>query len=138
MGKKLNTQKGFTLIELLVVIAIVVILSTLALTSYRTANVRARDARRSADMEQVRAALEMYRTDVGQYPNGGGCSTGAFNSMIQTLYSSIPQYYPVDELFGPKGDEDYIYCTPNALPVSSYTLSFTSEADGTVIQFFNP
>ena len=64
-------QAGFTLIELLVVIVIITVLGMIGMTSYRSANQRSRDARRQADMEQVRAALEMYRTDNDTYPGNG-------------------------------------------------------------------
>lgn len=62
--------KGFTLIELLVAVSIVVMLSTIAMTSYRAAQKKARDGKRKSDLEQIRAALEMYRSDSddGLYP----------------------------------------------------------------------
>ncbi|MEK7194856.1 MAG: prepilin-type N-terminal cleavage/methylation domain-containing protein, partial [Patescibacteria group bacterium] len=65
--KKLRTllknQKGFTLIELLVVIAIIGILATLVLLQLGTARSRARDAKRIADVSQLRAAIELYYED---------------------------------------------------------------------------
>ncbi|MEK7525734.1 MAG: type II secretion system protein [Patescibacteria group bacterium] len=71
--KKLRTllknQKGFTLIELLVVIAIIGILATLVLLQLGTARSRARDAKRIADVSQLRAAIELYYEDNnGAYP----------------------------------------------------------------------
>ena len=65
---KTNISKGFTLIELLVVIAIIAMLATVGITSYRTLTSRARDGRRASDVENVRAALEAYRTENGNYP----------------------------------------------------------------------
>lgn len=72
--KKLRTllknQKGFTLIELLVVIAIIGILATLVLLQLGTARSRARDAKRIADVSQLRAAIELYYEDNnGAYPS---------------------------------------------------------------------
>jgi len=70
--KKKNTeffQRGFTLIELLVVISIIGVLSTIAMTSLNAARAKARDAVRLSDMEQIRVALEMYKSDHGYYPN---------------------------------------------------------------------
>ena len=65
-------NKGFTLIELLVVIAIIGLLSTTVMTSLNSARKKGRDARRQADMVQLRQALEMYYDDKGVYPNTGG------------------------------------------------------------------
>lgn len=61
-------KKGFTLIELLVVIAIIGVLASTVLASVNTARTKARDARRSADLNQVRLALEFYLDQNGQYP----------------------------------------------------------------------
>jgi prepilin-type N-terminal cleavage/methylation domain-containing protein len=66
-----NKTKGFTLIELLVVIAIIGILSSVVLSSLNSARVKARDARRLADLHQIRNALELYAFDNnGNYPTG--------------------------------------------------------------------
>lgn len=64
-------KNGYTLIEILVAAAIIAVLSVVGVTSYTSINKRSRDARRKSDVEQVRSALEMYRTDNGTYPNPG-------------------------------------------------------------------
>ncbi|OGN00855.1 MAG: hypothetical protein A2651_03190 [Candidatus Yanofskybacteria bacterium RIFCSPHIGHO2_01_FULL_42_12] len=63
-----KSQKGFTLVELLVVIAIIGILATLLLLQLGVARQRARDAKRIADINQTRTAIELYFDDNGQYP----------------------------------------------------------------------
>ena len=67
-----SNKKGFTLIELLVVISIIGILSSTVMASLNSAREKARDARRLADMAQVKTALELYYDDNNQYPSTGG------------------------------------------------------------------
>lgn len=67
-------RRGFTLIELLVVISIISFLSSVVMSVVNDARVKARDARRLQDMEQIRIALELYRVDNGRYPQPhAGC-----------------------------------------------------------------
>jgi len=63
------TYKGFTLIELLIVITIIGILVSLVSTSFITAQKQARDGSRKTDLEQIRQALESYRSEWGIYPD---------------------------------------------------------------------
>jgi len=68
MKKSSRLSRGFTLVELLVVIAIIGVLATLLLLQLGVARQRARDAKRIADVNQVRTAIELYFDDNGQYP----------------------------------------------------------------------
>lgn len=63
-------KKGFTLIELLVVISIISVLSTIGTISFSNAVIKARDAKRLADITQIRSVIEVewaYST-TSQYP----------------------------------------------------------------------
>jgi prepilin-type N-terminal cleavage/methylation domain-containing protein len=71
----MNERKAFTLIELLVVIAIIGILATMAVVSFGSARVKARDAKRASDIKQVYNAVEMYNDEYGHYPNTNGVWT---------------------------------------------------------------
>jgi type II secretion system protein G len=75
--QKSFTSRGFTLIELLVVIAIIGILSSVVLASLSTARAKSRDARRIADIDQVRTALELYNDSYGAYPTTNSAGAGA-------------------------------------------------------------
>ena len=58
-----KSSAGFTLIELLVVIAIIGLLSSMATVSLNSARVKARDARRLADIRQLSLAVELAAAD---------------------------------------------------------------------------
>jgi len=68
MNKVKINNKGFTLMELLVVIAIIGLLSSMTTYFVNSARIRARDARRLADIRQIQSALELYYDDNLQYP----------------------------------------------------------------------
>lgn len=67
-------KQGFTLIELIVVVSIISIIAAISTFSYRSSLINSRDARRKTDIEQVRAALELYRSDANTYPTTAGFS----------------------------------------------------------------
>src|SRR3989344_4706205 len=81
---------GFTLLEVLVTATIIAILTAIGIVSYASVNKRSRDVKRKSDLEQVRSALEMYRSDnSGQYPNiGAGFldAQGLLTSLVDSGY----------------------------------------------------
>lgn len=65
---------GFTFVELLVVVTIIAVLSGIAMVSFTGTNKNARDAKRKGDLEQIRAALEICRSETGSYPLSVGAT----------------------------------------------------------------
>lgn len=118
MKLKFLKSKGFTLIELLVVISIIGLLSSVVLASLNTARVKARDARRKADLAQIRTALHLYYDKNGHWiETGSGCGhsgngTGYFNadsgdrSFYQTSIATclVNANFLPKEIADPSGD----------------------------------
>src|SRR3989339_478692 len=115
MLKNFRRKKlGFTLIELLIVIAIIGILSTTTVVSLNQAKAKARDARRLADITQIKQALDIYYYSEGAYPNAGPsgticyalpavatCTSATANphpAWIPALTSYIDQPLPLDPI----------------------------------------
>jgi general secretion pathway protein G len=55
-------EKGFSFIEILVVVTIIGIIATIGLVTYTEFLKQSRDAKRKGDIEQIRAAIEIYKT----------------------------------------------------------------------------
>ena len=64
----MTKNKGFTLVELLVVISIIGIIMALSIFGLQGARESSRDGRRKADLEQIRSAIEIYKSDCNKYP----------------------------------------------------------------------
>ena len=126
---KTRSQKGFTMIELLVVATIMILLTTVGLLSYQKVNQSSRDGKRKADLETVRQALVLYRTDSGTYP-----VTTNFNSMVSTLNSA--GYLSTPTVQDPKNASPYVYSYSSA--GSTFTLTATLESTGQSYTLTNP
>lgn len=126
-------RKGFTLIEVLVAVTIIAVLVSIGVVSYSSVNKRSRDAKRKGDVEQLRSALEMYRADIGSYPNlGGGSWVDA--SVLEDALVTTGTYMPAIPS-DPKGTQYhykatslYVYCL-SALLESEVDPSDTCEPD---------
>lgn len=92
--KARQTKPGFTLIELLIVIAIIGLLATLAIVSLTSAQQKARDAKRIADVKQLQNAVELYYTDNTIYPISSAAANDTwleFGTTVSSYLSNMPQ-----------------------------------------------
>lgn len=122
-----RNKAGFTLIELLVVIAIIGILASMTLASLNSARLKARDARRVADIKELQIALELYYNSqsVPQYPAAGAAcdATAAYGLEVLVTGGFIPQV-PRDPNATPNC---YRYTSNSASPRTAYHLGATME-----------
>lgn len=121
-----SNETGFTLIELLVVIAIIGLLSTFAVVSLNEARLKARDARRLADVKQMITALELYYSSCYQYPTtvntGGNIAGGPPDCPGNTsVYLGMVPRNPLPWNDGGCSGNDYSYVRDN---VNSYTITY--------------
>ena len=150
-------QKGFTLIELLVVIGIIGLLATLAVVAFGSAQVKARDSKRVADVRTVVATMATAYQD---WPNGTLCLGPAGTAPLSgfTLVSNLviksgaacggsdvtATYVNMASLKDPRNAgtgclavppgaaEKCDYTVPSTATLASFTVGFTTE--GTAVQ----
>lgn len=98
-------MKGFTLIELIVSITIIIFIASTTFIAYNEITVNSRDARRKADLELIRAALEQYKAKFNTYPVGE-TSTNK-NSCKNNRSSTNPNDYLLTTTIDPSGNTVY-------------------------------
>ncbi len=132
-SKIVKSSSGFTMIELLVVATIMILLTMIGLVSYQSTSRKARNGKRAADIENVRSALVLYRTDNPGYPDDG-----SFDLMM----SAITDYTSTDVVMDPKDTAPYVYEYNPALCSGGFcrdfTLCYYEEPDGTQVCVGSP
>lgn len=103
-------RRGFTLIELLVVVSIIAILSAVGLSTFTSAQRKARDARRRADLKEIQNALEQYYITNSTYPD----TMAAIETTTYFSAGGAPQ--------DPRQAVDYIGFTDAGLTTTAYNI----------------
>ncbi len=67
--KLIKNSRGFTLIELMIVVSIVGILASIAVPSYQTGLIKAREAVLRENLYAIRSAIDQHYADAGRYPD---------------------------------------------------------------------
>lgn len=107
---------GFTLIELLIVISIIGIISAISLFALQGSRESGRNARRRADLESIRSALEMYKADCNVYP-----------ASLPSVGSSLTGVPGTTNCAGPGVSVTYLSSVPGD-PSSNGSYSYTVSA----------
>lgn len=107
---------GFTLIELLIVVAIIAILAAIAVPNFLEAQTRAKVSRAKSDMRSVTTAIESYRVDNNQYPQGTDNPTLYDEKIVDFLTPHNLQggFYGMRTRGGVAGQDFYTVTTPIA------------------------
>lgn len=137
--RKLIGNTGFTLIELLVVATIIIVLSAIGLVSYANAGRGARNAKRKSDLEAVRQAVVLYKSDNGTYPVLSPSSHARYETLVSNSYLGngyISNPTPDDPKAGdadcgPSGGVvcDYLYVGT----ATTFTLTAPLEGDASYV-----
>lgn len=90
----MNQKRGFTLVEMIVVLSVIGLLVGGIALSLPKQGSNARDNRRKVDLEQIRAALELYRSDQpnGNYPASTADLSPTYLSIVPTDPSTSTAY----------------------------------------------
>lgn len=126
---KLN--RGFTIIELLVVVFIIGLLASAISANLILGQKKARDRRRVADLQNIAAAVEFYRSKNRYYPADANTVNGIYsngaNWIIPGLVPTYIQILPTD----PTNSVTYRYQyrTDTNSQASKYELNAKLEED---------
>ncbi|HZV02291.1 MAG TPA: prepilin-type N-terminal cleavage/methylation domain-containing protein [Planctomycetota bacterium] len=138
---------GFTLLELLIVVAIICVLATLILGGLSAARRRTQVAVARNNIAAIKAALQMYETDVGRYPCNPTHTTASgsalFNNDITFVWAALHNRRAV--YYGGGPNSPYLDWKPEQVGQVNYTTIMQPQygtnqdpnQSGLTIQFIN-
>lgn len=96
-SNRVQSVIAFTLVELLVVVSIIGLLTSIVIASLNSSRTKARDSRRVSDIREIRSALELYYTDVREYPDdiyaASGSIAGKYIAIVSKDISRNSPYF---------------------------------------------
>ena len=120
----LRNKTGFTLIELMIVIVIIGMLSGISIFALQGARQQGRDARRKADLEAIRSAVELFKADCNVYPSSlPGSGSSLTGSAVLGCSPANTNVY-IQSVPGEPSGGNYIYAR---LTTVTYELCATLE-----------
>lgn len=127
MKNNSGSSSGFTVIELLVASTIIVVLMSIGLVSYAQASRNGRNAKRKSDLETVRQALVLYKSDNQLYPDP--VSDGDNQAFLDML-TTVSDYIDSTSISDPKSPtHDYTYRSDESTFELCATLETKTETE---------
>jgi prepilin-type N-terminal cleavage/methylation domain-containing protein len=80
--KRNNQNRGFTIVELLTVMGIIALLIGLLVPALTAVRKTARDVKQKAQFHSISVALEMFKNDIGDYPDSSFLPTGGTSDLV--------------------------------------------------------
>lgn len=119
------------MVELLIVVVVLALLTLVSGVTYVATMKTARDGKRKVDLENIRSALEVYRSDNSTYPYVSyyPLETQSLRDILDPSSGKKYISLPTD----PKTKQDYFYIAQDCQPINgvqicnSYNLAVTLE-----------
>ncbi len=129
--RKTRREAGFTLLEMLVVLAIMGLLAAIVAPQVLKYLGSSRTQTAKVQIQNITAALELYRLDVGRYPTGEEGLSGLVAAPNSAAGWNGPYLQKASALKDP-WDQPYLYRNPGQHgEVDVYTLGSDKAEGGT-------
>ena len=125
-----DTQSGFTLLELLIVLAILALIAGIAAPQLMNILGGARTNTAGIQIEKLSTALDIYRLDMGRYPDGKtGLKALVEKPQAATTWTG-PYVKKTDQLLDPWGNPFYYRQPGHHGPYDIYSFGADGREGG--------